>query len=119
MSTINKFIETSIKYNGASYSVNTGEINPDTGYMVSLQGHECKLPILDTLGVVQYIKDVSERLITDECYIGSWFNEQDELWYLDVSVQVDNLEEAFRIARENKQIAFWDCERKVLKYTHQ
>ncbi len=107
MSTINKFIEHAHKFGGCSFNVNSGELNPDKGFMVSLTGRERKLPILDTLEVVNFIKDNSDLLALDQYYVGVWFS--DGLWYLDVSENFSNKAAAIAAGKERNQIAIWDC----------
>lgn len=98
---------------GASYNLLTGEFNPNDGYMVSIKGHELVTPY-NPLGlqydIAQYIKQKADILIsgiTNDKFIGAWV--YDDNLYLDVSVKLQDRADAEQLARDNEQIAFFDC----------
>ena len=43
----------------------------------------------------------------NNAYIGFWLDNND--LYVDVSINIDNLSEAIKIAQENKQLAIYNC----------
>lgn len=45
-----------------------------------------------------------------EIYLGFWFNEDNNLWYVDFVQRFETLEQAALVADDNQQIAIWDCE---------
>ena len=46
-----------------------------------------------------------------EPYLGAWYNEQDRLWYLDVSVRACSVHSALTLAKRGKQKAIFDVSR--------
>lgn len=119
MANLKKFIEETLKNGGASFSIETGELNPTTGYMVAIAGHEKIVPNVTNPKQLQYIVAdyIKEHAIilaaglSSDTFIGTWLH-QDKL-YLDVSKNVTDKETAVRMAIENNQLAIWDCKNKV------
>ena len=91
---------------GVSYCPYTGEMNPTTGYMVSIMGREKIVDELTDEVVRQYLQDNFIH-ITPTTYFGAWFN--DGKWYLDVSMNIQDRDIAIGIAQKNEQLAIWDC----------
>lgn len=113
MSNLINFKNSIIENSGASYNLLSGEFNPNNGYMVSIKGHELKIPY-NTEGlqyeIAQYIKTKADILISglsENKFIGAWLN--DGYLFLDVSIKVDTLNEAIQLGRENNQLAIFDC----------
>lgn len=105
-----KFIAQAKQDNGGSYCLMTGYFNPTTGYMVSLEGAEQTFEHFPSdIAVQQYILNNAERLCYHNRYLGLWYNEEKALWYMDVSVNVEDYDTAIRIGIMNSQIAIWDC----------
>lgn len=46
----------------------------------------------------------------DEVYAGAWFNPDDQKFYLDASVRIDNQEDALYIAKQGQQISIFNLE---------
>lgn len=93
--------------NGVTYSLNTGATNPDTGYMVSLQGHEEKSTYIDEVIIADYCKRKSELLANDNHYLGLWYDSEN--WYLDVSENIEEKRNAIFYGIIRSQRAIWDC----------
>jgi hypothetical protein len=107
---IMKFIAQAKQDNGGSYCLMTGYFNPTTGYMVSLECAEQKFEHFPSdIAVQQYILNNAERLCYHNRYLGLWYNEDKALWYMDVSVNVEEYASARLMGAINKQIAIWDC----------
>lgn len=117
-----QFVKQTIKNGGASYCMHTGQMNPETGYMVSLQ--EYNLPVDTTelsyaeieYEIKHYTSQVNyvylyERHAPEDSFLGTWFD--GDILHLDVSINVDNLDEAIKLGRLNKQIAIYDCANKI------
>lgn len=112
MANINEFIKESHKNQGSSYNMVTGELNPNIGYMCSLSGHEAKFDNLSEDVVKHYILSKAEVIYEDEnLFIGSWYNQEDQKWYLDVSEQRTDLETTIYIGILRKQKSIYDLKR--------
>lgn len=105
---------------GASVNIATDKVNPNTGWMVSLSGHEKRYPIPETFEQFQaitkpYLLEVlpnrTDRLnlvLDDKTkFIGYWSHENE--LYVDISVHFEDFIDAMDFATINKQIAIWDC----------
>ena len=94
---------------GFSYNINTGDSNPETGYMVSRVGHEEIVP--QGADLVAYGKHYflrhAEQLAEDNAYMGCWYNGSQ--FVFDVSENVQTKEVAITLGEHNKQDAIWDC----------
>jgi len=104
---LTKVLETAIANNGISYSISTGNYNVTTGYMVSIQGQEWKVSTINDDILKFYVKHHLNELWDEDRFLGIWLNKGQ--WYLDVSVNVEDLDEALRLGKNNNQIAIWDC----------
>ena len=104
---LTKVLETAIANNGISYSISTGNYNVTTGYMVSIQGQEWKVSTINDDILKFYVKHHLNELWDKDRFLGIWLNKGQ--WYLDVSVNVEDLDEALRLGKNNNQIAIWDC----------
>lgn len=96
----NNIIET-IKENGGM----TLGLNASKGYMVSLYGYE-----FTTKNEDEVLKKINEykKIIENKagCYVGVWL--EDGLYYIDVSILIDNFNEALEVGKKNKQLAIYD-----------
>ena len=120
MSNLINFKNSIINDNGASYNLLTGQFNPDNGYMVSMQDHE-SITVFNTESVqyeiCRYVRAKAELLmagISDTNFLGGWLVEG--YLYLDISMHELDLNEALRIAKNNNQLAIFDCKNKVSIY---
>ena len=103
---------------GASYNVNTGELNPTTGYMVATKGHEQKFSIPATfeefknyVRVFLFDRNTFDVLVDNEnAFVGCW--KHDNELYIDVVYNVKEFEEAYSRGFDNEQIAIYDCAKK-------
>ena len=127
-----QFVKETIKNNGGSFNLLTGELNPDSGYTVALKGREKKVhypfagvesvQLLELKNVenyfvheiANYIAEHANLLLCNgmqDIYIGTWID--GDILYLDCSVIFDNLNTAFDKAHEWKQLAIFDNTKKV------
>ena len=112
-----KFCNDVAKNGGASYNIATG-LTPKTGYMVSLSGHEqvhdYKRDDLELI-VKNYVAVKGLKLENPNVYLGAWLN--GEKIYLDISTNINDLNEATEFGRMHKQLAIHDvkneCEIKL------
>ena len=109
---LSKLKQELIQNNGFSYNINTGEFNPDYGYFVSIQGFEetFDLSEFEDKNLKQYIYGNCEQLADHDKWLGGWVD--DNLVYLDVSVNIKNLETAIYTGICNSQKSIYDCANK-------
>ena len=95
---------------GFSYNVNTGESNPNTGYMVSLAGYEEQFYFddFDNRDLKNYFFKHSVQFAKEESFLGGWLT--DNVVYLDASINILDLETAIYTGIINEQVAIYDCE---------
>lgn len=107
---LQNLVSLALKNGGATYSINTGEGAPKTGYMVSIEGYERVLndhTLTDSV-VAEYIKKHSAKLSEDNVYFGIW--RDGNSWFLDCSINIKRLQDAVYFAVANNQRAIYDCE---------
>lgn len=94
---------------GFSYNATTGSFNPSTGYMVSLAGFEEQFYFDDfeNKDIKQYFVKHVKQLSKDESFLGGWVDGNQV--FLDVSINIDDLEIALYTGIINDQAAIFDC----------
>lgn len=106
-----KDIKEYIKENkGITLDINTMKnTTKKTGFSVSLAGYETKEKSIDkTIEIVKdYIK-VVKNLNKNNLFVGVWYDEKTQFYYIDISIIINKKREAERIAKENKQLAIYD-----------
>lgn len=75
------------------------------GYMVSLENYEFKTSI--ELLSSELLEEYRMIAMKNNAYIGFWLDNND--LYVDLSINIDDLNEAIKIAQENKQLAIYNC----------
>lgn len=102
-------------YGGASYNFERSILNPQTGYMIPIEGKGETHPApqsaeeLHTI-VLEYIKKQHSYVFaTDkEIYLGIWLNPDNVTLHIDVAQRIENEAQALRIAREYGAIAIYN-----------
>lgn len=106
-----KDIKEYIKENkGITLDINTMKNTTiKNGYSVSLAGYETKeKDINKTMEVLKdYIKVVKD-LKKNNLFVGVWYDEKTQYYYIDISMIINKRREAERIAKDNKQLAIYD-----------
>jgi hypothetical protein len=94
---------------GFSYNVTTGSFNPSTGYMVSLAGFEEQFYFDDfeNKDINQYFVKHVRQFCKEESFLGGWVDGNQV--YLDVSININDLETAIYTGIINDQAAIFDC----------
>lgn len=93
----------------AGFSVNLQGNSPEFGYMVSKPGNEVVFKNLPTeFEIVSYALQRLELLQGHDIYIGGWMDDSTGLYYLDVSVNVLDLQTAIMLGESSGQIAIFD-----------
>jgi hypothetical protein len=104
-----QFLELAKQNGGGSYNLNTGEVNPTSGFMVSLPESERITQQLDKSSLLTFILENSEKLANPTYFVGLWFDNLQ--WYIDVSENVPKLRDAAVLGMLYDQLAIFDCER--------
>lgn len=94
---------------GFSYNINTGDQNPDQGYMVSIKGYEETAPSgcdLIAFGRSYFLRH-AEQLADPNYYMGCWVNAG--RFVFDISENVQTKEVAIALGQHHDQEAIWDC----------
>ena len=79
----------------------------NSGYMVSLENYEFKTSIEHLSS--ELLEEYQTIANDNQAYIGFWLDNDD--LYVDISINIDNLNDAIKIAQENKQLAIYNCEK--------
>lgn len=98
------------EYKGITLNINTMKNTTiKNGYSVSLAGYETKEKSIDkTMEIVKdYIKAV-KNLNKNNLFVGVWYDEKTQYYYIDISMIINKRREAERIAKDNKQLAIYD-----------
>jgi len=108
MNSLEQFAE-SIKTNGGgSFNITTGELNPKSGYFVSLKGFEKEGTLSNTYDAAyMYALQNVEELQKEGRFMGAWL--EDNKVIFDVSIQIGSEKEAIRIGIENEQRAIYNA----------
>lgn len=99
-----------IENDGLTLSSDGKIANISKGYMVSLEGHEKvvkKIDHLELATVKRYLKNAKKL----NAFVGFWVD--NGLIYLDLSINIKTKKEALKIAKNNKQLAIFDCKKLV------
>ena len=94
---------------GFSYNINTGDHNPDQGYMVSIKGYEETAPSgcdLIAFGRSYFLRH-AEQLADPNYYMGCWVNAG--RFIFDISENIQTKEVAIELGNMNNQQIIWDC----------
>jgi hypothetical protein len=82
---------------------------PHSGFMVSFAGFEKVLENPTITDIVNYVEENSEYLYAlPDAYVGGWFDAESGKYFLDISENVQDKEQALWLAAERKQLAIFD-----------
>lgn len=99
---------------GATLTLDNNEVRPkfiNFGFMTSYEKFEKISKEMSAEVLENFIRTVSESLNEND-FIGVWedyLEDGTSVWYLDVSTWFLGKEEAMKFAKDNRQIAIWDC----------
>lgn len=107
MENIKTIIEEIKENNGGTYNKELKSINASQGFIVSLQGYEkkCKTEQEIEKAIIENMEIVRGL---DNAYLGAWIDEG--IVYIDISVLVENKEDALELGKVNNQLAIYDIE---------
>ena len=109
------FVKAIIKNGGATYHLPTGRMQFKDGYFVSLKDHESMSDVSSIRSqIATYIKENGFTLSQEDHYLGAWI-ENGHL-FLDVSVLIDDKDEALAYGKKMEQLAIRDNRRGVNIY---
>ena len=90
--------------NPEGYTVNAATLQPvTTGYAVAVEDTQNSFGIEGLANVVKYVSEHPEVNA-----FGGWYNRDNNMYYFDATVIVNDLEAAKELGRTNKQIAIFD-----------
>ena len=90
--------------NKEGYTVNAATLQPvTTGYAVAVADTQDSFGFEGLANVVKYVSEHPEINA-----FGGWYNSDNNMYYFDATVIVDDLEAAKELGRTNKQIAIFD-----------
>ena len=90
--------------NKEGYTVNAATLQPvTTGYAVAVADTQDSFGFEGLANVVKYVSEHPEINA-----FGGWYNRENNMYYFDATVIVDDLEAAKELGRTNKQIAIFD-----------
>lgn len=90
--------------NKDGYTVNAETLNPVTsGYAVAVADTQNSFGFEGLVNVVKYVSEHPEVNA-----FGGWYNSENNMYYYDATVIVNDLEAAKELGRVNKQIAIFD-----------
>lgn len=93
------------KNRGATLTSDLDKAVINNGYMVSLQGHEFKTSL--ELLTSNLLKTYQQTAENNNAYIGFWLDNQE--LYVDISINIHDYMQAVQIARDNEQLAIYNC----------
>lgn len=98
------------EYKGVTLDINTMKNTTiKNGYSVSLAGYETKEKNIDkTMEVLNYYIKAVKDLKKNNLFVGVWYDEKTQYYYIDISMIINKRREAERIAKDNKQLAIYD-----------
>jgi hypothetical protein len=99
---------------GVSYNVTTGEVNPKTGYMVSILGFEKQFDV-DTIkadDLRDFVSNNAYDLWGENRFVGGWIDTDIQKVVLDISVNITDVTNACYTGIINKQKCIYDCSNK-------
>lgn len=90
--------------NKEGFTVNAADLQPiKTGYAVAVADTQNSFGIEGLANVVKYVSDHPEINA-----FGGWYNTENNMYYFDATVIVNDLATAKELGRINKQIAIFD-----------
>lgn len=96
---------------GISYNITTGEVNPKTGFMVSILGFEKQFDAdkVSDQNIKEYVSENVDQLWGGNRYLGAWLDKDTYKVVLDISVNVSDVTNACYTGIINKQKCIYDC----------
>ena len=92
--------------NKEGFTVNAANLQPvKSGYAVAVSDTQDSFGFSGLANVVKYVSEHPEINA-----FGGWYNSENNMYYFDATVIVDDLETAKDLGRINKQIAIFDLE---------
>jgi hypothetical protein len=104
---LRKLADMIVANGGASYNLNTGELNPTEGYMVATEGHEQTVEYVDEDILRDYIDQHVLALAEENHFLGAWLS--NGKYVLDVSEIMAQKRQAIFFGIIRKQDEVWDC----------
>jgi len=104
-----------VKNKGATLTKTLRKSILKTGYMVSIKGYEIQVDASDFTKLSNEIfKTQQLSKFHKNSYIGIWI--EDEIAYIDLSINIKDLKEATSFGTENEQLAIYGIKNSELLY---
>jgi len=96
---------------GISYNITTGEVNPKSGFMVSILGFEKQFDAdkISDKNIKEYVSDNADQLWGENRFVGAWLDKDTYKVVLDISVNISDVTNACYTGIINKQKSIYDC----------
>jgi hypothetical protein len=96
---------------GISYNITTGEVNPTTGFMVSILGFEKQFDAdkVSDKNIKDYVSENADQLWGGNRFLGAWLDKDTYKVVLDISVNITDVTNACYTGIINKQKCIYDC----------
>lgn len=107
-----------LKNGGITLDINTMEnTNKKKGFSVSLEGYEVTSDnITEVMQSIKDYKKIIEKLENKNLFVGVWYNEDNGLYYIDISEVINEKRKALQTAKQNKQLAIYDLKKQESIY---
>ena len=90
--------------NKEGFTVNAATLQPvTTGYAVAVADTQNSFGLEGLANVVKYVSEHPEVNA-----FGGWYNSENDMFYFDATIVVNDLKTAMDLARANKQLAIFD-----------
>ncbi len=106
---LKNFFNSTIQNGGASYNINTGELNPDKGYFVAVPKFHLEIPFstFNEDSVADYVSKYGFTLTAEHTFVGSWI--ENNTVHLDVTEQLFDKRIAVTLGLQRNQLAVFDA----------
>ena len=96
---------------GISYNITTGEVNPKSGFMVSILGFEKQFDVdkITDNDIREFISANAHNLWGENRFVGAWLDKNTYKVVLDISVNITDVTNACYTGIINKQKCIYDC----------
>ena len=103
---LDKIIKNIIDKGGCNLSKNMEFLNYNSGYMVSIKDMYI-IKKYDIKNLKKALKNVVKNIAINQC-CGCWYNSEDNNIYIDISINIEDKQQAIKEGVKNNQLAIYD-----------